>query len=381
MNTVKLGSICELITRGISPKYTEDEKLGVTVLNQKCIRNKTVLYEFSRLHNLSVKSVNKSKFVKSGDVLINSTGHGTLGRTALAENINEPLLVDSHVTILRPFEGLFEPRYFAYLIGRSENDFIKMATGTSGQTELPRALLNDYEISYEPSIEEQRRIVAKLDAAFEKIDQAIELTEENLLRAKSLYTSARREAIKKLAGNESNFINNIGKNLDNMRVPITKSKRKSGQYPYYGASGIVDYVDNYIFDQVALLISEDGANILARSTPIAFVASGKYWVNNHAHIYSFSDTATLKYVEYYLENTDLKPFITGAAQPKLSQSNLNKIPIFIPPLDIQKKAVNIISEAERNARKLTSLYTDKINHMKALKQSMLTQAFSTTNKV
>jgi type I restriction enzyme S subunit len=161
-----------------------------------------------------------------------------------------------------------------------------------------------------------------------------------------------------------------------MRVPITKNKRKSGPYPYYGASGVVDHVDNYIFDQEALRISEDGANLLARSTPIAFVASGQYWVNNHAHIYEFADQVTLKYVEYYLENIDLKPFITGAAQPKLSQGNLNKIPIFIPSVEIQKEIVTIISKAQESAHQLAGQYRVKINHLKALKQSMLTQAFS-----
>ena len=86
----------------------------------------------------------------------------------------------------------------------------------------------------------------------------------------------------------------IGENLDNRRIPITGGDRKKGIYPYYGASGIVDYVDDYIFDGDYLLISEDGANLLARNTPIAFSVSGKTWVNNHAHILKF-DNLDLKY--------------------------------------------------------------------------------------
>jgi len=227
-----------------------------------------------------------------------------------------------------------------------------------------------------PLLEEQRRVVSRLDAAFEKIDRAIELTEKNMAHAKGLYTSARNKAIQELAGDEYKFINDIGTNLDSKRIPITKNRRKSGPYPYYGASGIVDYVSEYIFDQESLLISEDGANILARSTPIAFVASGRYWVNNHAHIYAFPSSVTLKYIEYYLENTDLKPFVTGAAQPKLSQGNLNKIPIFIPFMVTQEKIVYVISQTKEASETLCVLYEDKLNHLKSLKQSMLTQSFS-----
>jgi len=135
-------------------------------------------------------------------------------------------------------------------------------------------------------------------------------------------------------------------NLDYKRRPVEKSNRKAGPYPYYGASGIVDYVDSYIFEGDFLLLSEDGANLLARSTPIAFSISGKNWVNNHAHILKFESIVTQKYVEKYLNQKDLKTYITGMAQPKLNQAAMNKIPIPTPPIDIQKEIVDIISVEE-----------------------------------
>jgi type I restriction enzyme S subunit len=128
-------------------------------------------------------------------------------------------------------------------------------------------------------------------------------------------------------------------------VPITKAVRTAGEYPYYGASGIVDYVADYIFDEDPLLISEDGANLLARSTPIAFPASGKYWVNNHAHILKFQDATIQRFVELYLESIPLDEYITGAAQPKLNQKALNSIPIPVPPLPEQKRIVAFLDEA------------------------------------
>lgn len=134
----------------------------------------------------------------------------------------------------------------------------------------------------------------------------------------------------------------ISENCDRQRKPVTKGKRTSGEYPYYGASGIVDYVSDYIFDGDYLLVSEDGANLLARSTPIAFSISGKTWVNNHAHVLKFDSYALRRYVEIYLNSIDLSKYISGGAQPKLNQDNLNKIPIPVPGADRVKYIVEIL---------------------------------------
>ena len=114
--------------------------------------------------------------------------------------------------------------------------------------------------------------------------------------------------------------------------------------PYYGASGIVDYIEGYIFDGDFLLVSEDGANLLARNTPIAFSVSGKSWVNNHAHVLQFNTYAARKFVEYYLNNMDLTPYISGAAQPKLNKKNLNRILIPQPPLHVQQRIVSLLDK-------------------------------------
>lgn len=143
-------------------------------------------------------------------------------------------------------------------------------------------------------------------------------------------------------------IGDIAEILDSRRRPLSsmeRSKRK-GQYPYYGASGIIDYLDGYVFEGEHVLISEDGENLRSRQTPIAFLADGQFWVNNHAHIVK-SDYVHNRLICYYLANMDLNPFLTGAVQPKLSQDSLIRIPLFLPEsLDERKEIVSILSSLD-----------------------------------
>lgn len=133
-------------------------------------------------------------------------------------------------------------------------------------------------------------------------------------------------------------------NLDAKRIPLSRADRENrqGDYPYYGASGIIDHIDDYIFEDDLLLIGEDGANLINRSTPIAFIATGKYWVNNHAHVLDAIDFKLLKWLEAYVNSINLEPYVTGTAQPKLNQTRLNKILIALPPFAEQHRIVQKI---------------------------------------
>ena len=126
--------------------------------------------------------------------------------------------------------------------------------------------------------------------------------------------------------------------LNKRRKPLSSKERenKKGVYPYYGASDIVDYIDEFIFDGRYLLISEDGENLKTRKTPIAFIAEGKFWVNNHAHIVEGKDDETIDYLKFYFSQFNLLPFLTGAVQPKLSKGVLEKIEIDFPTYEKRK---------------------------------------------
>ena len=134
---------------------------------------------------------------------------------------------------------------------------------------------------------------------------------------------------------------NVLINRDFERIPLAVSERKKrkGGYDYYGASGVIDKIDDYLFDKPLLLIGEDGANLINRSSPIAFIARGKYWVNNHAHVLDGLNEDLLKYVCLHINAMSLLPYITGTAQPKMNQAKMNAIVLGIPPLAEQKRIV------------------------------------------
>jgi type I restriction enzyme S subunit len=180
------------------------------------------------------------------------------------------------------------------------------------------------------------------------LDTFTELTTEltaELTARKKQYNHYRNQLLRFEDGEvEWKTLGKLAENLDSQRKPTKSGLRDPGEIPYYGASGIVDYVKDHIFDGDYLLVSEDGANLLARNTPIAFSVSGKSWVNNHAHVLNFQTYAERRWVEYYLNSIDLTPYISGAAQPKLNKRNMESISIPNPSLDDKKRIVSILDK-------------------------------------
>jgi len=134
--------------------------------------------------------------------------------------------------------------------------------------------------------------------------------------------------------------------FDSQRVPLNSRERqeRKGEYPYYGAQGVIDHIDGYIFDGRYILVAEDGENLNSKKLPLALFATGKFWVNNHAHILRGKPgVADDTFLLACLNNADIKPFVTGAAQPKLSQANMRQIEIPLPPLPVQRRIAGILS--------------------------------------
>ncbi|MDO9014014.1 MAG: restriction endonuclease subunit S, partial [Polynucleobacter sp.] len=135
-------------------------------------------------------------------------------------------------------------------------------------------------------------------------------------------------------------------NRDSERIPLSVEERRGrqGEYDYYGASGVIDSIDDFLFDKPLLLIGEDGANLINRSTPIAFMARGKYWVNNHAHVLDGLTEDLLLYVCLHINAITLEPYVTGTAQPKMNQAKMNSITLALPPIEEQKRIVAKVDE-------------------------------------
>ncbi|MDA3854731.1 MAG: restriction endonuclease subunit S [Candidatus Woesearchaeota archaeon] len=142
---------------------------------------------------------------------------------------------------------------------------------------------------------------------------------------------------------------NLALNCDSKRVPLSSAirKKKQGNFRYYGASGVIDYIDEFIFEGSYLLISEDGENLRSRKAPIAFLASGQFWVNNHAHVLNHENFKRLLYLKYWFANNNISSYLSGSAQPKLSQENLNSILLLIPEKnEEEEKIVDILSSID-----------------------------------
>ena len=209
-----------------------------------------------------------------------------------------------------------------------------------------------------PSSTEQKHIADFL----KKIDERI-AAQEKLLASLKKY---KRGVVKAILSKRIRFADDRGNYypewsectlqevvdfLDGQRKPLESADRakRQGKYPYYGASGIIDYIDDYIFDEPLLLLGEDGANIINRSSPLCFIATGKYWVNNHAHVMRPRKGQNIKFICELLESLDYTRYNTGTAQPKLNQEKCRQIALHLPTYEEQCHIAEFLSLVEQKS--------------------------------
>ncbi len=151
-----------------------------------------------------------------------------------------------------------------------------------------------------------------------------------------------------MSSEEVTTLGSVVKCFDSKRIPLSARERKSkqGHYPYYGAAGIIDNVNEPIFSGQYLLMGEDGSVIKEDGTPVLQLVSGEFWVNNHAHVLQGETDLDTRFLYYALSNTNIQGFVTGAVQPKLNQANMNKIPVYYPGKSIRKQIVEKLSSLD-----------------------------------
>ena len=292
------------------------------------------------MQQISESAVKGGRLFPANSLIVATSA--TIGEHAL---VTVPHLCNQRFTslTLKPsVADLFEVKFLYYYCFVLD-DWCKNNTTTSSFSSVDMSGFRQFRFPV-PPLEVQREIVRILDT-FTALEAELEAELEARRRQYAHYRVA-------LLDSEENAsvawapLGSIAVNHDARRRPVTKAARAAGEIPYYGASGVVDWVSDYIFEGDYLLVSEDGANLLARSTPIAFSISGRAWVNNHAHVLEFASYAERRFVEIYLNSIDLSPFVTGAAQPKLNQANLNRIPIPTPPVSEQARVVANLDKFE-----------------------------------
>lgn len=244
-----------------------------------------------------------------------------------------------------------------------------------------------------PPIQEQEAIANFLDDKTAKIDALVQTKEQQIEKLKELRQAKIHQAVTKgldahaptknsgvaWIGEipehwEVKRLKNLVKNLNNRRVPLETTIRgnmTNREYDYYGATGVIDKVENYLFEEETILIAEDGANLLMRNLQLIYKPKGKYWVNNHSHILKPLFNQSLDFLAYAMENFDYTIYISGAAQPKLTKENLMNILLIVPQIQEQEQIVAYLDEVIGKIDLAIAQKQEQITKLKEYKQSLI----------
>lgn len=379
---VRLGNICQIkggkrlpAGTNFSPTETDSPYIRVTDFVNGTIRTTQLKY----LHEETQKQIARY-IINRDDVYISIAGSiGFVG--TIPDELDGANLTENAARLIIDRETVDRDFLSRYLQSSEGQQQIKHRTNFMGQPKLALERIATIEIPLPPTLEEQRRIAAVLDEQMKAVEQARRAVEEQLQAAK-LLPSAFLCSVFESAESQNWRTKNFGKLIDNFdgsRIPLSQGERKEkkGIYPYYGASGIIDYLDEYIFDGAFMLIGEDGANLLSRSTPIAFKAEGKFWVNNHAHVVKPKNEVTMDYLIHFFAFIDLSPFVNGMAQPKLSQRELNRIPVLLPSeFEDQKAITQKLNGQMEGVENLKKTLTDQLEAIRKIPSALLRNAFA-----
>jgi type I restriction enzyme, S subunit len=345
-------------------------------------------------NRLSLVNISKEEFLKNqvtqGDIFFtrSSLVKSGIASSNIYTGRAEDITFDGHLIRLRLNKKIAYSLFVNYLLKTASIRGQLVAKGKSatmttiGQTDVATVRLSL------PDLSEQQKIadcLSSIDALITAQSQKIEALKTHKKGLTQQLFPTGGETVPRLrfpefldAGAwEVKAFSSVGINFDSKRVPITESERVKGSIPYYGASGVIDYVKDFIFDEELLCISEDGANLIARTYPIAFPISGRTWVNNHAHVLKFEFKPTQIIVENYLNSINLEDYLTGMAQPKLNRAKLDIIPIPLPEPHEQKKIADCLSSIDA----LISAHSQKLESLKIHKKGLMRGLFPAANEV
>lgn len=340
---------------------------------------------------------NGFELLKDGDLIIADTSEDYDGVGKCVEVINandSPTISGLHTLMLRQKEDDFVDGFKGYYFSSEyiRNKLLRIVTGIKVYS-INKTSLAKVKLYIPPKAEQTEiaNILSKVDEAIAAVQTSIDAAErlkkslmQNLLTGKmkpdgtfrtpeEFYTDTKFGKVP--LGWEVKKIKDVADNLDNYRKPIKSIDRGNlkGVYPYYGAAGIVDYINDYLFDGIYVLFGEDGENLLSRKLPQAFIVKGKFWVNNHAHILQIHEDYDIELITYILEAKRYDNIVYGSAQPKINKSDLNKIKLIIPKgKDEQKKLSERIANIEKIVLQKQKTKSTLEDLKKSLMQNLLT---------
>lgn len=284
--------------------------------------------------------------MKKGDILFGRR-NTYLRRAAIAPHDG---IFSAHGMIFRPKTEVIDPDYFPFFIASDYfmNAAIRISVGSLSPT-VNWKTLKELEFDI-PTLEQQRESAKILKAANELKEsyQTLLLKTDDLV--KSQFIEMFGEPHSEFEKWETEPFGELTVSFNSKRKPVKEGDRKNiqGPYPYYGATGIVDYINDYRLDGTFLLISEDGKALEFRNYDIAFIASGKIWVNNHAHVIQCKEKVSLTYLQYYFKYLNISDWVSGIDQKKLNRSNLEIIPIMVPPKDLVGRFDEFVEQSDKS---------------------------------
>ena len=357
MKTVKLGDVCNILN-GYAFKSDSYVEEGIRVIRIANVQKGYIEDNNPVFYPLDSKGLERYR-LKEQDLLMSLTGN--VGRVALIEREMLPAALNQRVACLRLKSDTILRKYLFHLLNSNffEQQCMKASKGVA-QKNISTEWIKEYEIPLY-SIEKQQEIIRILDKTRYIISAKTKeiCMLDNLIKARFVEMFGDVKYGTERWGGK--LFKDITINLDSKRKPVKDADRKKmqGIYPYYGATGIVDYVNDYRQDGEFLLISEDGKALELRSKPIAFLASGKIWVNNHAHVQQCTDECNMVYLMYHINFMDISIWVTGIDQKKLNRANLDTIPIALPPIELQEQFADFVNQVYKSLRKESKVVQTK----------------------
>lgn len=387
---VRLGSLLSEIKNGTTIKQ-DKSGIGFKVTRIESLQNQTI--DFGRLGTIvNEQEIKDTDWYLAGDIAlshINSAEH--VGKTALISANMLPLVHGMNLLRLRFYSECCMPLFFQYFSQsfQYKDEILTRINMAVNQVSINQKQISSLEIPL-PPICEQQRIVDRIKSLFAKLDEAKQKAQDALDNFETrkaailhkaftgkLTTQWRKEHSVGTESWNSKPLSRVTENHDSERIPLSQAERSklARVYDYYGASGVIDKVDRFLFEGRKLLIGEDGANLVTRSKPIAFIAEGQYWVNNHAHVLSTTSEMLLDFLCYYINSIDLTPYVTGSAQPKMTQAKMNGIPIPVPTIVEQTEIVRTLDNLLAKEQQAKDAAEEVLEQIELIKKSILARAF------